>query len=212
MPDLLSHGSTTPPHQAICPVRRLSGERAAESCFFHYAYGNNWHKPHAVQSANIAASLVHNRSLKCGAAADVNSRMVIRLQNRMTDIPSALDAVDAFFNSLCHDGPARFDVALALEELLSNVIRHGCPPGETCAIGVTLRRAADALTLTLVDGGRAFDPLSLPPPDTAAPAEVRALGGIGVHLVRQIMQDIRYRRLCGMNVLRMTRRLDGPAP
>jgi len=146
------------------------------------------------------------------AAAGVNNRMAIRLQNRLADIPLALDAADAFFDAIRHDGPARFDVTLALEEVLSNVIRHGCAPGETCAISLTLRRVASAVRLTLIDGGHAFDPLSLPAPDTAAPADFRALGGMGVHLVRQVMQDIRYRRLGRVNVLRMTRRLEGAAP
>ena len=51
------------------------------------------------------------------------------------------------------------------------------------------------------DDGRAFDPLSLPPPDTTLPPERRKAGGLGVHLVRKTMDEGSYRRVLGHNVV-----------
>ena len=57
------------------------------------------------------------------------------------------------------------------------------------------------------DDGREFDPLTRPPVDTSAPLEQRGIGGLGVHMVRQLMDSVEYRRVTGRNILTMTRRV-----
>jgi anti-sigma regulatory factor (Ser/Thr protein kinase) len=63
------------------------------------------------------------------------------------------------------------------------------------------------LTAELVDDGRAFDPLQVAAPDLAAPLEERAVGGLGVHLMRHLVDDIQYRRDGGRNHLVFTKRI-----
>lgn len=138
----------------------------------------------------------------------LSSLLRIELENRLSEIPGVLDAVGSFFGTLQHGGTALFDTTLALDELLSNIIRCAYPEGETHSIRLFLAARGDTLFCTLIDSGRAFDPLSLPPPDIDADIDTRNIGGLGVHFVRQVMKDVRYERVGGNNVLRMKHSLD----
>jgi serine/threonine-protein kinase RsbW len=95
---------------------------------------------------------------------------------------------------------------LALEEVFMNVVMHGSPaPGTQVEVSVIL--CDGGLTLMVENDGPAFDPLLLPAPDIAASLEERKLGGLGVYLVRQMMDAISYQCVAARNRLRMTKRL-----
>jgi anti-sigma regulatory factor (Ser/Thr protein kinase) len=100
--------------------------------------------------------------------------------------------------------PAGYALQLALEELVSNVIRHADAAGTPLASDVTLRLEPDGVRVQLEDDGPAFDPLAVPAPDTDAPIDERAVGGLGIHLVRNIVTDLRYARRAGRNCLSLS--------
>ena len=96
---------------------------------------------------------------------------------------------------------ATYATNLALEEVLSNVIRHGYADAGRRVISVSLRVGDCGVELRVVDDGRAFDPLSAPAVDLDAPLEERAIGGLGLHLLREMASDVRYERADGRNYL-----------
>ena len=96
---------------------------------------------------------------------------------------------------------------LALEEVFMNVVMHGSPAGSAPWVEVSLVLAEDGLTMTVEDDGPQFDPLLLPPPDIAASLSGRPVGGLGVFLVRQVMDAVSYRRVGARNRLRMTKHI-----
>ncbi len=98
---------------------------------------------------------------------------------------------------------------LALEEAFINVVTHGTADATTAVVAVVLRRAGADLTLVVADDGPAFDPLTLPPPDLSASVEARPVGGLGVYLIRQMMDAVSYRRVDGRNELTMVKRFTG---
>jgi serine/threonine-protein kinase RsbW len=98
---------------------------------------------------------------------------------------------------------------LALEEIFMNIVMHGSQPGIAPRVEVSLNLGTDAVTMTVEDDGPRFDPLSLPPPDVTASLADRKVGGLGVFLVRNIMDTVSYARIAGRNQLRMSKRLDG---
>jgi serine/threonine-protein kinase RsbW len=98
---------------------------------------------------------------------------------------------------------------LALEEVFMNVVMHGTRPGMPANVRVSLALAANALTLTVEDDGPQFDPLTLPPPDVTASLGERPVGGLGVFLVRQVMDRVVYHRAGACNRLTMTKSLVG---
>jgi serine/threonine-protein kinase RsbW len=106
------------------------------------------------------------------------------------------------------DDAVEFDLNLVLEELFTNSVRHGGCAAAPDAARIRLRATADGVELLYSDGGRPFDPLNVPAPDLNLPLLEREPGGLGVHLVRQIMQDVRYRRTGDRNELTMVRRME----
>ena len=99
---------------------------------------------------------------------------------------------------------------IALDEVLNNIITHAFPDGRPSLIGIDWDIAGETITLVVEDEGIPFDPLARPAPDTTLPLEAREIGGLGIHIVRTLMDDVRYERRGGRNVLTMTKRLDPP--
>jgi serine/threonine-protein kinase RsbW len=98
---------------------------------------------------------------------------------------------------------------LALEEVFMNVVMHGSDAAQVPRVEVSLTLSNRDVTLTLEDDGAPFDPLSLAAPDVTASLEGRRVGGLGVFLVRQVMDTVSYQRRGTMNQLRMTKSLIG---
>ena len=97
-----------------------------------------------------------------------------------------------------------YRVHLVLEELGLNIINYGYEDGDrdNHQIEITLKSGPDSLTIDIVDDGRQFNPLSQAPiPDTGATMEDRPIGGLGVHLVKALMDEMHYRREKGKNHL-----------
>jgi serine/threonine-protein kinase RsbW len=121
-------------------------------------------------------------------------------------VAQAIEAMGRF--GIAHALPERVrqDLQVALDEILSNVVRHGLR-GREGVFCVSYAVADDAVSVEVVDDAPAFDPLSLPAPDTDAPLDARVPGGLGVALVSALMDDVRYERREGRNHLVMTRRI-----
>jgi serine/threonine-protein kinase RsbW len=97
------------------------------------------------------------------------------------------------------------DTQLAVEEAITNIIMHGYRNGEG-AITVSGRAGDGTVEVRLEDRAGPFDPLSIPEPDLAGDAGDRKIGGLGIFLIRQIMDDARYRFEDGKNILVLTKR------
>jgi anti-sigma regulatory factor (Ser/Thr protein kinase) len=124
------------------------------------------------------------------------------------ELPSLTEFLQQFWLD-AHLPPAgAFPFELALEEVFMNVVMHGTQPGQPVP-RVTLRLSWDAgqATLVMEDDGPAFDPLSLAAPDVSALIEDRPVGGLGVYLVRELMDEVTYHHTGSHNQLRMTKNL-----
>ncbi len=102
-----------------------------------------------------------------------------------------------------------FKVNLVLEELTLNTMTHGSHKG-LGEIEIRVDSAAEALTIEIMDNGRPFDPLTdAPTPDVDGALGERSVGGLGIHLVREMMDEMRYRREEGRNCLTLVTRRTG---
>ncbi len=102
-----------------------------------------------------------------------------------------------------------FRVNFALEELGLNIIQHS-GVDDLSEIELTVTSAPDAVTIEITDDGQPFNPLEdAPVPDVSAPLEDRPVGGLGVFLVRSMMDDLRYQRELGRNHLTLVSRRVG---
>ena len=103
-----------------------------------------------------------------------------------------------------------FLVGVALEELVTNVIVHGLGIGRPGWVRLRIAHRGDHLTLELRDNAPPFDPFQIPLPQLDADIDARAVGGLGVHLVRTLVDEYSYTRVDGQNVVRLLKRLGGP--
>jgi len=130
--------------------------------------------------------------------------LCLAIPNRIDEIgPLARDAA-AFLASHQVDPDTAFAVDLALEELVSNVIRHAYKDGDSNRICVRIDVGKDQIVLVVEDSGPAFNPLDLPEPDLDKPVDERPIGGLGVFLVKKTVDRMEYERLDNRNVLRIT--------
>jgi anti-sigma regulatory factor (Ser/Thr protein kinase) len=90
---------------------------------------------------------------------------------------------------------------LVLEEVLSNIIRHGFQDGEPHGIALTLSVGESGVELSVADDGREFDPTLAESPRLDVPLEEWRVGGLGLHLVRAYAREIRYERVEHRNSL-----------
>jgi anti-sigma regulatory factor (Ser/Thr protein kinase) len=99
---------------------------------------------------------------------------------------------------------------IILEELFTNAVYHGYGPGaQLGSIEVTLALDDGRLEIEFTDDGRQFDPLSRPLADLEVAATNRRVGGLGLHIVRALVDEARYFRSGGRNYLVLTRVIAG---
>jgi sigma-B regulation protein RsbU (phosphoserine phosphatase) len=98
-------------------------------------------------------------------------------------------------------------VNLALEEAVTNVMLYAYPQDTEGKVSLDVVLDNHRLRFTLADRGRFFDPTAAPEADTSASLEDRPIGGLGIHLVRTIMDDVSYKRQDGKNILTMIKNI-----
>ncbi|MBK1649697.1 ATP-binding protein [Rhabdochromatium marinum] len=97
---------------------------------------------------------------------------------------------------------------LSLEEMVVNILKHGKLGDRSLDIEVALQLDAGCLMIDISDDGQPFDPtVAMPPDHIDAPLEDRPIGGLGIHLVKTLNDELIYRRSDGRNHLRMVKRL-----
>lgn len=124
----------------------------------------------------------------------MSAKASIKIETRHDE----LDRVSAAVEELAEreDWPPEmvYRVTLVIEELVVNIINHG-HDGGVHDIEIAMASEPDALTVEIIDDGRPFDPLSdAPEPDLDSLLEDRPVGGLGIHLVRTMMDEVHYRR------------------
>ena len=102
----------------------------------------------------------------------------------------------------------RSRLLVILEELFTNAVTHGHGPHSAGGnIIVALRWRMSCLRISFIDDGPPFDPLAFGAPDLDAAGEKRPIGGLGIHLVRSLVDQARYRREGDRNHLRLVRHI-----
>lgn len=123
-------------------------------------------------------------------------------------LPSVVEQLEEFFDE--HDLPlkAANQALMCLDEVFANIAEHAySAPAFENTIGIEAVIDGDQLVMTVSDQGRAFDPLGKDAPDVTLALEDRPIGGLGIHLVRNIMDEVRYERINGENRLTLIKRL-----
>lgn len=116
-------------------------------------------------------------------------------------------AVAAFADAHALSATVRRSIQVALDEMVSNAIMHGLAGQKGGEVTVEAELLTDRVRLTVTDDGRPFDPLDVAAPDTTLTTQERRIGGLGIHLVRHVMDEVSYRRQADRNVVILEKRL-----
>jgi anti-sigma regulatory factor (Ser/Thr protein kinase) len=128
-----------------------------------------------------------------------------RILNRLAELDSLAEGLRGFCIPAGLSDEEFGDVRLAVEEAVSNTIRHGYADREPHPILVRASLEGGALCVEIEDDARAFNPLEAPLPDVTLPVEEKSPGGLGILLLRSVADRVEYRRAEGKNVLRFVR-------
>lgn len=142
----------------------------------------------------------------------MSSPLQLTLANDLAEIPRLAEAVETFCEPFEPSMKDILSLQLALEELVTNVINHGYAGAGSGAhtFTVALTGAPDCIRAVITDDAPAYDPLARAEVNTTSPLEERPIGGLGVHLVKKLMDVSHYERRDGKNILTIERRLNLP--
>ena len=136
----------------------------------------------------------------------MSAKLSLTMGFEAADLPRIQSAIGEFSREQDWPPDIEFQVDLVLEELVLNVVNYGSRGGEG-EINIELVSDPEAVIIQIIDDGRPFDPLTdAPEPDTESGIEDRAVGGLGIHLVRTMMDDVTYRREENKNHMRLVKR------
>lgn len=132
----------------------------------------------------------------------------LTLPNDIETIPQLNEFIDGF----CEETGISMDVCmslnLAIEEAVVNVMNYAYPEGTAGNVDIEVDADKEDITFVISDTGKPFDPTKKEDVDITLPTEKRAVGGLGIHLTRQIMDAIDYQYIDKKNILTLKKKLN----
>lgn len=130
----------------------------------------------------------------------------LTLEASVDRLPEVLDYVGRFLERAGCPAKIRMQVDLAAEEIFVNIARYAYAPGTGDATVAVSMPEAGAVTISFSDTGRPYNPLGKDDPDVSLSAEERQIGGLGIFMTKQVMDELSYEYRDGRNILNMTKR------
>ncbi len=131
----------------------------------------------------------------------------ITLDNDIEQIPQLTEFVNKACVAVGFDDSTTASMNLAIEEAVVNVMSYAYPKGTKGTVNIETISNDNRIKFVISDSGVLFDPTVVSEPDTTLSAEERNIGGLGIYLVRQIMDSVNYERIGGFNVLTLRKSL-----
>ena len=113
------------------------------------------------------------------------------LSNNLEELFAFVEQALVSLNAPASD---RDKMMMALDEALTNAVLYAYPEDQRGTVGIRICRNANTITAEVVDHGKPFDPTVYPTPDITLPIEQRPIGGLGIHLMRNLVTSLRYYR------------------
>ena len=132
----------------------------------------------------------------------------IILTNDISEVSKLNEFVEEIGNEFSLTPDVVFNLNLVLEEAVVNVINYAYPKEEHQSIYLSATLHEATIVLILTDTGKEFDPTMAPDVDITLSADEREIGGLGIFLIRQIMNEVKYERIDGKNILTLEKKLN----
>ncbi len=132
------------------------------------------------------------------------------LPNDIETIPQLNEFIDIAAEEIGLDMSLTMSLNLAIEEAVVNVMQYAYSEEGKGDVEISILADSEWLTFVIIDSGVEFDPTTMNDADTTLSAEERPIGGLGIFLVRQLMDVIEYKREDGKNILTLRKKLESP--
>ena len=137
-------------------------------------------------------------------------RRTFVFNNDIAEIPQLSSFMDEFAEEAGLDFSLTMSLNLAIEEAIVNVMLYAYPKGTQGKVDLVAEADGTNLKFVIIDSGKQFDPTAKKDVDTSLEVEDRPIGGLGIHLVRKIMDKVEYEYTDGHNVLTMYKNTENP--
>ena len=139
---------------------------------------------------------------------DILYQRSLTLANDLKRVPRLNEFIDEVCEANGFDMATIMQINLAIEEAVVNVMNYAYPAGTKGDVTIEAKANDTEMMFIISDTGAPFDPTAKPEVDITQSAEDRSIGGLGIHLIRQIMDHINYERTEGHNILTLTKKLN----
>ena len=138
---------------------------------------------------------------------NVTYQRSLTLTNDLKRVPRLNTFIDEVCEANGFDMATTMQINLAIEEAVVNVMNYAYPEGTKGDITIEAKANKTEMSIIISDTGKPFDPTAKAEVDITLSAEDRSIGGLGIHLIRQIMDHINYERVDGHNILTLIKKL-----
>ena len=140
----------------------------------------------------------------------MSAKLSLRMETTLDELRRIDESIEEFARTESWSHELEFQVKLVFEEIGINIVNHGHGDDGPHGVEIQIVSDMDTITVEIADDARAFNPLTdTPQPDINASLEDRPVGGLGIHLVRTLMDEVHYRRESGKNLLTLIKRRNG---
>lgn len=161
------------------------------------------HKGDAEQSDDITLLAVMYQ----GPEAQQGGHLDVRIKNRMQELEYVEQQFGEYAARNAIPASDRQMLSMVMDDLLNNIISYAYPMGGEHVIHMDLSLRGARLVLMFEDDGIPFNPFDVEQPDVSLSAEERGIGGLGIHLVRETVDEYHYQRRAGKNVVVLVKQL-----
>ena len=134
-------------------------------------------------------------------------KKLLTLKNQVGELERVNQFIEEIGEELGLDMELQMNLNLVIEEMVSNVIFYAYPEGKVADIELLAECNGKKLTFLLSDQGKEFDPTAREDADPDVNPVDREIGGMGIFIVKNIMNEVTYQRLEGKNLLTMTKNI-----
>ena len=161
----------------------------------------------AEQSDDLTMLAVQFTKPRASEPTHIISNSII-LHNDVQEVPVMTDFVEKTAEQANLDPSVTMSLTLAIEEAVANIMKYAYPEGEVGPIEINATINDGSLSFTIKDSGTPFDPTQVKKADITLSAEEREIGGLGIHLIRNIMDTVEYHHTTNQNILTLTKNID----
>lgn len=139
---------------------------------------------------------------------NTSGSLTFELRNHLSELATLCEKMEGVGQTLGLSRKCLFEINLALDELFTNIISYGFPDQSEHFIRVNVSAERGMLTVVLEDDGIAFNPVARIPPELPCTLDECKVGGLGIHLVKNLMDEVTYERRTGANVLTLKKSIE----